>query len=68
MNQFNLTEWALKHKQFIYFFVILSFIAGLFSYKSMGRAEDPDFVIKQMKNKSPIKSKKNCRICQGLTT
>lgn len=48
MNQFNLTEWALKHKQFIYFFVILLFIAGIFSYKNMGRAEDPDFVIKQM--------------------
>lgn len=48
MNQFNLTEWALNHKQFIYFFVILAFIAGLFSYKSIGRAEDPDFVIKQM--------------------
>ena len=48
MNQFNLTDWALKHKQFIYFFVILSFIAGIFAYKSMGRAEDPDFIIKQM--------------------
>ncbi|MCE5285209.1 MAG: efflux RND transporter permease subunit [Pelosinus sp.] len=48
MNQFNLTEWALKHKQFIYFFVILFFTAGIFSYKNMGRAEDPDFVIKQM--------------------
>ncbi|MBU2699466.1 multidrug efflux pump subunit AcrB [Sporomusaceae bacterium BoRhaA] len=48
MNPFNLTEWALKHKQFIYFFVVLFFIAGIFSYKNMGRAEDPDFVIKQM--------------------
>lgn len=48
MKQFNLTEWALNHKQFIYFFVILLFVAGVFSYKNMGRAEDPDFVIKQM--------------------
>ncbi|SMC32618.1 efflux RND transporter permease subunit [Sporomusa malonica] len=48
MNQFNMTEWALKHKQFVYFFVVLFFIAGIFSYKNMGRAEDPDFVIKQM--------------------
>ncbi|VBB04979.1 acriflavin resistance protein [Lucifera butyrica] len=48
MNQFNLTEWALKHKQFIYFFIALFFVAGIFSYINMGRAEDPDFVIKQM--------------------
>jgi multidrug efflux pump len=48
MSQFNLTEWSLKHKQFIYFFIALFFVAGIFSYKSMGRAEDPDFVIKQM--------------------
>lgn len=48
MNQFNLTEWSLKHKQFIYFFIALFFIAGIFSYINMGRAEDPDFVIKQM--------------------
>ncbi|WP_346353365.1 efflux RND transporter permease subunit [Azotosporobacter soli] len=48
MSQFNLTDWALKHKQFVYFFVGLFFIAGIFSYINMGRAEDPDFVIKQM--------------------
>lgn len=48
MNNFNLTEWSLKHKQFIYFFVILFFVAGLFSYINLGRMEDPDFTIKQM--------------------
>lgn len=48
MNQFNLTEWSLKHKQFIYFFIALFCITGIFSYINMGRAEDPDFVIKQM--------------------
>ncbi|MEN6620692.1 MAG: efflux RND transporter permease subunit [Smithella sp.] len=48
MKKFNLTEWSLNHKQFIYFFVILFFIAGIYSYKNLGRAEDPDFTIKQM--------------------
>jgi multidrug efflux pump subunit AcrB len=48
MNRFNLTEWALKHKQFIYFFIVLFFISGIFSYIDLGRAEDPDFVIKEM--------------------
>jgi multidrug efflux pump len=48
MKNFNLTEWALNHKQFIYFFIALFFIAGVFSYKNLGRMEDPDFAIKQM--------------------
>ncbi len=48
MKNFNLTEWALNHKQFIYFFIALFFIAGIFSYNNLGRMEDPDFTIKQM--------------------
>jgi multidrug efflux pump subunit AcrB len=48
MKNFNLTEWALNHKQFIYFFIALFFTAGVFSYKNLGRMEDPDFTIKQM--------------------
>lgn len=48
MKRFNLTEWSLNHKQFIYFFIVLFFIAGIFSYKNLGRMEDPDFTIKQM--------------------
>ncbi len=48
MNQFNLTEWTLKHKQFIYFFIVLFFLAGVVSYKNLGRMEDPDFTVKQM--------------------
>ena len=48
MRNFNLTEWALNHKQFIYFFIALFFIAGIVSYNNLGRMEDPDFTIKQM--------------------
>ena len=48
MNQFNLTEWTLKHKHFLYFFIVLFFLAGIVSYKNLGRMEDPDFTIKQM--------------------
>ncbi|MDU2064581.1 MAG: efflux RND transporter permease subunit [Sporomusaceae bacterium] len=48
MKNFNLTEWALNHKHFIYFFIALFFIAGFVSYKNLGRMEDPDFTIKQM--------------------
>lgn len=48
MKNFNLTEWALNHKQFIYFFIVLFFIMGVSSYQKLGRMEDPDFTIKQM--------------------
>ncbi|ODA42468.1 efflux RND transporter permease subunit [Desulfosporosinus sp. BG] len=48
MKQINLTEWALKHKSLIYYFMIVTLIAGAFSYIRMGRMEDPDFVIRQM--------------------
>ncbi|QDR82947.1 efflux RND transporter permease subunit [Sporomusa termitida] len=48
MSKLNLTEWALNHKQLVYFFVLLVFVAGIFSYQKLGRMEDPDFVIRQM--------------------
>lgn len=48
MNKFNLTEWALEHKSLVYFFIILIFIAGAYSYISLGRMEFPDSAIRQM--------------------
>jgi len=48
MNEFNLSEWALKHRSLIWYFMIVSAVAGLFSYLNLGRAEDPDFTIKTM--------------------
>ncbi|WP_232035711.1 efflux RND transporter permease subunit [Methylomusa anaerophila] len=44
----NLSEWALNHKQLMYFFIAVTIIAGFFSYQNLGRMEDPDFIIKQM--------------------
>ena len=48
MKNFNLTEWALRHKELIYFFVVLMFAGGIFSYQKLGRMEDPDFTIRTM--------------------
>ncbi|MBP2643565.1 MAG: acriflavin resistance protein [Firmicutes bacterium] len=48
MKQLNLTEWALNHKSLVYYFIIVTFIAGVFSYYHLGRMEDPDFTIRQM--------------------
>lgn len=48
MKDFNLTEWALRHKQLVYYFIFLVFLAGIVSYRNLGRMEDPDFTIRQM--------------------
>jgi multidrug efflux pump len=48
MKHINLSEWALQHKQLVYYFVFITFIMGIFSYTHLGRMEDPDFVIRQM--------------------
>lgn len=48
MKPFNLTKWALNHKQIVYYFIALLFIGGLFSYQNLGRMEDPDFSVRQM--------------------
>jgi multidrug efflux pump subunit AcrB len=48
MNQFNLSEWALRHKSFVVYLMLISAIAGIFSYGKLGREEDPPFTIKTM--------------------
>ncbi|GGI25753.1 MULTISPECIES: efflux RND transporter permease subunit [Bradyrhizobium] len=48
MTSFNLSEWALKHRSFVWFLMIASAIAGLLAYRSLGREEDPPFTIKTM--------------------
>lgn len=47
-KKFNLSEWALKHRSLVWYFMILSAVAGLLSYINLGREEDPDFTIKTM--------------------
>lgn len=48
MNKFNLSEWALEHRQFCYFLMVLCFCAGVFSYINLGRDEDPSYTIRTM--------------------
>jgi len=48
VKSFNLTEWALNHKQIIYYFIFITFIGGVISYQNLGRMEDPDYTIRQM--------------------
>ena len=48
MKGFNLSEWAINHRPFVWFLMILFVVAGVLSYKQLGREEDPSFSIKTM--------------------
>ena len=45
---FNLSDWALHHRSLVWFLLIVSMVAGLISYRALGREEDPNFTIKVM--------------------
>src|ERR1700722_1106234 len=46
MSRFNLSAWAVAHPSLIFFLIVMLGVVGLFSYRSLGRAEDPSFTIK----------------------
>ena len=46
--RFNLSKWALEHRSFVVYIMIAATIAGLAAFFSLGRDEDPPFVIKTM--------------------
>lgn len=45
---FNLSGWALRHKSFVVFLMLIAALAGFYSYGKLGREEDPPFTIKVM--------------------
>ena len=48
MKNSNWADWSIKHKQLVYFFAFLMLVMGIFSYRNLGRSEDPSFTVKQM--------------------
>ena len=48
MKTFNLSDWALKHRSFVLYLMIVSALAGVYAYDRLGREEDPPFTIKTM--------------------
>ncbi len=48
MTGFNLSEWAINHRPFVWFMMIAFVAAGVLSYGQLGREEDPSFTIKTM--------------------
>src|SRR4249920_66636 len=48
MKTLNLSRWALEHKSFVIYLMLLVTLAGIFVYPRLGRDEDPPFTIKTM--------------------
>jgi len=48
VSRFNLSAWALNHRQMVAFLLALLSIAGVFAYGSLGQKEDPEFTVKTM--------------------
>jgi multidrug efflux pump len=46
--QFNLSEWALKHRSFVVYCMLVTIVAGVMSYLRLGRNEDPAFTFRTM--------------------
>jgi multidrug efflux pump len=47
-RNFNLSEWAICHRTFVTFIMIMLLAGGAWSYTRLGRSEDPPFTIKSM--------------------
>ncbi|MEE7478152.1 efflux RND transporter permease subunit [Methylobacterium hispanicum] len=45
---FNLSDWALGHRSFVWFLMGVCLLAGALAYGKLGREEDPPFAIKTM--------------------
>ncbi|HEX2134962.1 MAG TPA: efflux RND transporter permease subunit [Microvirga sp.] len=48
MTRFNLSEWALRHKSFVLYLMLVAALCGAWAYGELGREEDPPFTIKTM--------------------
>jgi len=48
MKTFNLSEWAIRHRSLVTYFMLVIVVAGVASYFRLGRSEDPDFTVKTM--------------------
>ena len=44
----NISEWALKHRALVLYFMVALGLAGLYAYARLGQNEDPEFTFKVM--------------------
>jgi multidrug efflux pump len=47
-TNFNLSDWALRHRSLVWYFMGIFAVMGVASYLNLGREEDPSFTIKTM--------------------
>lgn len=45
---FNLSEWSLKNKALVLYFMLLLMVVGVYSYTQLSQSEDPPFTFKVM--------------------
>jgi multidrug efflux pump len=48
MNNFNLSEWALRHQPLVRYLILILGVIGVLSYGRLGQSEDPPFTFKFM--------------------
>ena len=48
MKDFNLSEWALTHRAFTGFLMVLVLLGGMFALVRLGQREDPAFTFRVM--------------------
>ena len=48
MSGLNLSDWALRTRSVVVYFMIIAVVAGVWSFVRLGRSEDPSFIIKTM--------------------
>ncbi|HVN33723.1 MAG TPA: hypothetical protein VMU96_00545, partial [Casimicrobiaceae bacterium] len=48
MKSFNLTEWALEHRQVVVFLILLIGVGGVLAFGRLGQLEDPNFSVPSM--------------------
>lgn len=48
MSRFNLSEWALRNRGIVLYFIVALAIIGAWSYTRLGQSEDPPFTFKVM--------------------
>lgn len=48
MTSLNLSEWAIRHKALVIYFMLMGIVVGVLGYLHLGRNEDPEFTIKTM--------------------
>ena len=68
MNTFNLSRWALEHKSFVVYLMLIAALAGIFEYRRLGRDEDPPFTIKTMVVKTLWPGATSLETCGKLPT